>query len=203
VRLPNSSVMTWLPDPHEISNGLLAPTDDGQASHLVGLTVPAANLPSTAGPGIDFHEYVQARSVVFCYPATGMPGRDPAADWELIPGAPGCTVQALGFKRFHAQFEKIGFRVAGLSTQSISEQAEFAARNQIPYPLFSDANLVLTSALRLPRFEISSRVFLKRHALIIECGAIIKVFYPVFPSHENAARVLCWLQNTTRIGVRE
>jgi len=35
---------------------------------------------------------------------------------------------------------------------------------------------------------------IKRLSLIIENGAIRKVFYPVFPPNENAANVLAWLQ---------
>lgn len=182
------------PDPYAINAGLSEPADDGQADHLEGLAIPRISLPSTA-PREEFFLYSQPRSIVFCYPATGILGRDPLPDWDLIPGAPGCTVQALGFKKLYAEFEECGFRLAGLSTQALDEQAEFVERNRIPYPLFSDSHLTLTMALRLPQFEAHGQVFLRRSTLIIEHGMIVKAFYPVFPPHENATRVLDWIEN--------
>jgi peroxiredoxin len=35
---------------------------------------------------------------------------------------------------------------------------------------------------------------LKRMALVIDDGVIVKVFYPVFPPDKNAANVIAWLQ---------
>jgi peroxiredoxin (alkyl hydroperoxide reductase subunit C) len=35
---------------------------------------------------------------------------------------------------------------------------------------------------------------LKRMALVIDDGTIVKVFYPVFPPDENAAEVIAWLR---------
>ena len=35
----------------------------------------------------------------------------------------------------------------------------------------------------------------KRITLIVENGAIAKVFYPVFPPDRNAAEVLAWLRD--------
>jgi peroxiredoxin len=36
---------------------------------------------------------------------------------------------------------------------------------------------------------------LKRMALIIADGAIMKAFYPVFPPDKNAAEVVAWLRS--------
>jgi hypothetical protein len=52
--------------------------------------------------------------------------------------------------------------------------------------------------MRLPTFDFDpypgqSRVHLKRLALAVEAGRIVKVFYPVFPPDENALAVISWL----------
>ena len=47
-------------------------------------------------------------------------------------------------------FAALGARVVGVSTQEPDEQARFAARNRIQFPLVSDVDLGLATALRLP-----------------------------------------------------
>jgi peroxiredoxin len=83
--------------------------------------------------------------------------------------------------------------VVGVSAQSAAEQAEFAAREHIPFPLLSDPSLRLAAALRLPTFEVAGMTLYRRLTLIAERGAIVKVFYPVFPPDRDAAEVLGWL----------
>ena len=70
-----------------------------------------------------------------------------------------------------------------------------AERLHLPFPVLSDQRLELTRALRLPTMEVAGLTLLKRLALLIEEGRIVKVFYPVFPPDRNAADVLAWLQS--------
>jgi peroxiredoxin len=77
--------------------------------------------------------------------------------------------------------------------QSPEDQAEFAAREAIPYPLLSDEGLELARALRLPTFEAGGLTLYRRLTLIAREGTIEHVFYPVFPPNRNAAEVLEWL----------
>ena len=72
-------------------------------------------------------------------------------------------------------------------------QAEFAARETIPYPLLSDEGLELARALRLPTFEAGGLTLYKRVTLVAREGAIEHAFYPIFPPDQNAADVLDWL----------
>jgi peroxiredoxin len=80
-----------------------------------------------------------------------------------------------------------------VSAQTPEEHAEFAAREDIPYPQLSDADGRLRDALALPAFEAGGRVLLKRLTLVARAGAITKVFYPVFPLDRNAVDVLAHL----------
>jgi hypothetical protein len=63
---------------------LPAPIDDGACAHLPGLVVPSLLLPSTAGRLIDLSKRDAARTVVYCYSMTGVPGGPLPEGWDLI-----------------------------------------------------------------------------------------------------------------------
>jgi peroxiredoxin len=86
-----------------------------------------------------------------------------------------------------------GARVAGVSSQPLAEQQEFAARTRMPFPIVSDQEFILAATLSFPTFEFNEGRFYKRLTLIAEQGIIAKVFYPVFPPDRNAIDVLNWL----------
>ena len=132
--------------------------------------------------------------VLYVYPRTGKPGVPSLPGWDETPGARGCTPQSCGFRDAHGELRALGKRVAGLSTQPLDEQLEFADRNGMPFPVIADPGHELGAAIGLPTFEIEGHVLYKRLALVAEDGRIAKVFYPVFPPDENAADVLAWLR---------
>jgi len=179
-------------DPYVLPGGLPAPVDDGAADHLKGMAVPGVVLPSSMGD-VGLAELAEERLVLYVYPETGPPDKPIPAGWDELPGARGCTPQSCGFRDHAAELEAFGARVAGVSSQTLAEQEEFAARNGMPFPVVSDEHFVLELALSLPTFEFDGRRFYKRLALIAERDVIEKVFYPVFPPDRNAADVLDWL----------
>ena len=129
-----------------------------------------------------------------------MPGVPLPHGWNDVPGARGCTPQSCAFRDSLAEFERRGAAVVGISTQSPAEQAEFAARKHIPFPLLSDSGLELGAALRLPTFEVDGMTLYKRLTLVAERDTIVKVFYPVFPPDRNADEVLGWLRARAAAG---
>jgi peroxiredoxin len=174
---------------------LPAPADDGAADHLPGLRVPAVRLPSTHGGELDLAEVAAGpgRLVVYVYPRTGTPGEPLPEGWDEIPGARGCTPQSCAFRDHVTEFAALGATLLGVSAQSPEDQAEFAARESIPYPLLSDEGLALARELRLPTFEAGGLTLYKRLTFVAREGRIEHVVYPVFPPDQNAAEVLTWL----------
>jgi peroxiredoxin (alkyl hydroperoxide reductase subunit C) len=156
-------------------------------------------LRATDGAAVTLAE-VKGRTVVFGYPRTGEPNRIALVDdWDMIPGARGCTPQACAFRDLHAELKAAGSdQVFGLSTQSNAYQAEMAARLHLPFAVLSDADLALTRALDLPTMDVAGSTLLKRIALILDDGVISHVFYPVFPPDRNAGDVLDWLKSNPR-----
>lgn len=176
-----------------------APQDDGGARHLIGMTLPTVSLRSTDDSMVTLAE-LSGRTVVFGYPRTGEPGKIALVDdWDMIPGARGCTPQTCAFRDLFADLKAAGAQhVFGLSTQSNAYQSEMARRLHLPFPVLSDEALELTRALNLPTMEVAGLVMIKRLALIIDDGRITHVFYPVFPPDRNAGDVLAWLKDNPR-----
>jgi peroxiredoxin len=177
-------------DVYTLPEGLPVPTDDGGAKHLIGLELPDLELESSAGS-----VNVRELDVLYVYPRSGKPGRPLPPGWDETPGARGCTPQSCAFRDLHAELGKVGVRVAGLSTQDLDDQREFAERNHMPFPVVSDPERKLGAALDLPTFDIAGLTLYKRITLVAEDARIVKVFYPVFPPDANAGEVLRWLQN--------
>src|SRR6202051_4638077 len=172
-----------------------APTDDGGAAHLTGMTIPPINLVATDDTSVTLAA-LPGRVVVFGYPRTGEPGKISLVDdWDMIPGARGCTPQTCAFRDLFAELKAAGTaHVFGLSTQSNAYQLEMASRLHLPFPVLSDEKLALTRALNLPTMEVAGLTLIKRMALIIDNARITHVFYPVFPPDRNAGDVLAWLK---------
>jgi peroxiredoxin len=173
-----------------------APADDGAAKHLVGMTIPPLDLLATDDTSVTLST-LPGRTVVFGYPRTGEPGKIGLVDdWDMIPGARGCTPQTCAFRDLFAELKAAGAaHVFGLSTQDNVYQTEMASRLHLPFPVLSDEKLLLTRALRLPTMQVAGLTLIKRLALIIDDGRITQVFYPVFPPDRNAGDVLEWLKD--------
>jgi peroxiredoxin len=172
--------------------GLPVPEDDGGADHLPGRELPALVLESSQGP-VD----ISTLDVLYVYPRTGKPGEPSLPGWDAIPGARGCTPQSCGFRDHAAELAALGApHVAGVSTQTVERQLEFAERSHMPFPVLADPELRLRDELSLPTFEVAGQTLYKRLALVARGGRIARVFYPVFPPDRNAADVVAWLRST-------
>ena len=104
---------------------LPAPVDDGACNHLAGMSVPGIGLPSTASRILELAG-LPGRTAVYCYPMTGAPGVALPDDWDLIPGARGCTPQACAFRDHHQELAELVAQVLGLSAQTTDYQREMA-----------------------------------------------------------------------------
>jgi peroxiredoxin len=181
-------------DPNVLPAGIPAPQDDGEARHLTGLKLPSLVLGGTDGSQVDLSK-LSGRTVVYVYPRTGVPGQALPDGWDAIPGARGCTPQSCSFRDHFAELRQLGVgQLYGLSTQDTGYQSEVHDRLELPFPILSDAGLVLAGAIKLPTFPVVGMTLLKRMALVIEDGTIVKVFYPVFPPDKNAEEVVAWLR---------
>jgi peroxiredoxin len=161
----------------------------------VGMNMPSIGLRSTAGRIVNLSELSALRTVIYCYPMTGVPGKPLPENWDAIPGARGCTPQTCGYRDQHEEFLRLKAEVFGLSTQTTEYQREMAERLHVPFEILSDDGFELCDALRLPTFEVAGMRLLKRLTLIVRDGRIEHIFYPVFPPNESADQALRWLRD--------
>ena len=181
---------------HELPKGLPVPEDDGACDHLRGLALPKLSLVSTSGEKVDLCREGRPWVIVYCYPRTGQPDREPPGGverWNSIPGARGCTPQSCGYRDHHSELSKLGATILGLSSQSTEYQREAVERLRLPFALLSDERLELSRALKLPTFEYGGSELIRRLTLIIRAGRILEVLYPVFPPSADVQAVLGWI----------
>ena len=170
------------------------PADDGMATHLMGMPIPPISLRSTKGRSVALRSLGAPRTVIYCYPMTGVPGKPLPEGWDLIPGARGCTPQTCGFRDHYQELKDLKAEVLGLSTQTTEYQQEMANRLHLPFEVLSDSEFKSCEALRLPTFEVEAVRLLKRLTMIVRDSKIEHVFYPVFPPNESADQVINWLE---------
>ncbi|MGR3484751.1 MAG: peroxiredoxin [Paracoccaceae bacterium] len=170
------------------------PEDDGGADHLKGMALAPVALRATDGACVDLSS-LAGTTVVYVYPMTGRPDVLLPDGWDDIPGARGCTPQSCAFRDHHAELTALEVdRLYSLSTQTTEYQAEAATRMHLPFLLLSDADHAFGDAMHLPTFETAGMRLLKRLAMVIRDGTVIRAFYPVFPPDRNARDVIDWLR---------
>lgn len=178
--------LTNLPD------NLPVPKDNGECDHLTNSLLPNLELPLTSGDTLDLRE--PGPCVIYIYPMTARPGIPIPDGWDSIPGARGCTPQSCSFRDHHQELQTLGYEVYGLSAQSSDYQQEAKQRLHLPFELISDPGLQLARALKLPTFTVEGKALYCRLTLIIESGAIVKHFWPVFPPDRSADKVISFLK---------
>jgi peroxiredoxin len=172
------------------------PLDDGATRHLPGTKMPSLPLRATDGTTVDLST-LRGRTVVYVYPRTGRPGVKSPDNWDMIPGARGCTPQSCSFRDHFSELKALGVDyLFGLSTQDAEYQREAVERLHLPFSMLSDEQMKLTRALNLPTFEAGGMTLLKRFTLVIHNATIRHVFYPVFPPDRNASDVVAWLSKS-------
>ena len=179
--------------PSALPPNLPIPVDDGACDHIPGMRLPSIALASTAGRSVDLAA-ARGTAIVYVYPHTGRPDVPTPREWDLIPGARGCTQEACAFRDHHAELRALGAQVYGVSTDTPEGQREAVERLHLPFELLSDTHQAWSKPLRLPTFEFRGQVFLKRLTLVLEDDRVDKVFYPVFPPDRNPAGVITFLR---------
>ncbi|WP_431896555.1 winged helix-turn-helix transcriptional regulator [Nonomuraea sp. bgisy101] len=166
----------WLAGDGTLTGIAMPGTAEARRVHaLVGTPIPAPlQLESSTG----LVDVVDGPTVLFTYPATGVPSPLPPG-WSEVPGAKGCTLENRLFKEMEPAFTGDGIAIRGVSTQRPDEQAVFAEMEGIPFPLLSDTELRLAAALRLPTFRSGQLVRLKRSILVVDELRVVR--HAIFP----------------------
>ena len=91
----------------------------------VGDPAPDFELPDQNGNPVRLSELRGQPVVAYFYPRADTPG---------------CTTQARGIRDHHADYERAGVRVLGISPDSVEDIAKFAGRHSLDFTLLADAD---------------------------------------------------------------
>ena len=116
-------------DMSKIIEDLPVPTDDESCKHLTNFIIPSIKLPNQDGNLLKLNRLDTFRVVLYCYSMTGRPDRALPDDWDLIPGAKGCTIQNCTFRDNYDQTVSLNAVPVGVSTQPVDDLKEMDVDN--------------------------------------------------------------------------
>jgi peroxiredoxin Q/BCP len=98
---------------------------------LTGAVAPGFTLKDSSGQDVSLASDRGASTIVYFYPAASTPG---------------CTKQACDFRDNLASFTAAGYRVLGVSPDSVDKLAACAANEDLSFPLLSDEDHAVADA---------------------------------------------------------
>jgi thioredoxin-dependent peroxiredoxin len=90
---------------------------------MLGQPVPDFRLPSTGGSTFQLSSLRGSSVVLYFYPKDSTPG---------------CTVEGADFRERHAQFQRAGCAIYGVSRDSLKSHESFKVKMKFPFELLSD-----------------------------------------------------------------
>lgn len=109
----------------------------------------------------------------------------------------GCTVEAREFQELRAEFDDLGFHLAGLSKDPVPSHQRFALKLALDYPLLSDPGTDLIRALgawgekNMYGKKVEGTV---RGTWVVDKSGKIKRVYPKVKAQGHAGQVLADLR---------
>jgi peroxiredoxin len=88
-----------------------------------GVKAPAFDLPRDGGGRVSLADFKGKKLVIYFYPKADTPG---------------CTRESIDFSQLHAEFEKTGTEVLGVSADPVTAQDKFKKKHALKLALLSD-----------------------------------------------------------------
>ena len=156
-----------------------------------GDPMPDVALPSTRGRAMSPAEFrVKKHVVLYFYPRNDAP----------YPELAGCTKEACAFRDHLRNIRDLDGIVLGVSRQPVEEQRAFSEEHMLNFPLLSDAQGKLGSALGVPEIRARREVFAKRVTFVADKHGIIRYVFPEVNVERHAEEVLAALLELQRRG---
>jgi thioredoxin-dependent peroxiredoxin len=147
----------------------------------VGTKAPDFTLEDSQGNKVSLKDFRGRKVVLYFYP------RD---------NTPGCTRQALAFKKLYEDFKAKNVVVIGISKDSTASHFKFAQKNGLPFILLSDPERSVIEKYGVwqekKMYGKTSMGVVRSTYVISEKGEIEKVFPKVKPD-TNAEEILQYL----------
>lgn len=89
----------------------------------IGEKAPSFTLPATTESELSLDDFAGKNIVLYFYPKDGTSG---------------CTLEALNFKEYHEEYQKLDAVIIGISKDSVKSHKKFIEKNTLPFVLLSD-----------------------------------------------------------------
>lgn len=89
----------------------------------IGDSLPNFSLLNEEGENVNSHSWIGQPLVVYFYPKDDTPG---------------CTAEACSFRDQFAEFDEMGTKVVGISSDSVESHKNFKLKHRLPYTLLAD-----------------------------------------------------------------
>ena len=127
----------------------------------VGSPAPAFNLPNADGELVSLSQLLAKAPkgvVVYFYPKAATPG---------------CTKEACDFRDSSAAWAEAGYSVVGISPDKVEALKRFATKQELPFPLLSDADHQVMEAWREKKNYGRVSVGVRRSTFVISPDATV------------------------------
>lgn len=151
-------------------------TPDGLIA--VGAAAPGFELSDGSGHAVRLKDLLDRPLVLYFYP---------------MDDTPGCTAEACSYRDDSAQFDSLGVRVVGISTDDQLSHRAFAAKHKLPFTLLSDTLAVVSRAYGVA-FDIevagSTRTIARRVTFLIDRAGVVRHVWPKVDAAASGTEVL-------------
>jgi thioredoxin-dependent peroxiredoxin len=147
----------------------------------IGSAVPAFQALNLADRPVTGQDYQGAWWVLYFYPKDNTPG---------------CTTEAIDFTQLLPDFQALGAKIVGVSTDSVATHCKFIAKQQLQIELLSDPDHQMVEAFgmwQLKKFMGKEYMGIVRSTFIIDPQGKIAHLWPKVKVKGHAAEVLAWL----------
>ena len=143
-----------------------------------GSQLPVFSGTNHLGEPVSHKDYEGKKLIVFFYPRANTPG---------------CTAEACNLTDNYATLQAEGYALLGVSTDSVSKQANFATKYGFPFPLLADEDHSAIKAFGVwgpKKFQGKEYEGIIRTTFVIdESGKIVRVINKV-KTKDHAAQIL-------------
>ncbi len=144
----------------------------------VGQKAPEFTLPDQDGKIISLKDLKGKWVILYAYPKDDTPG---------------CTIEGIGFTRFHSEFQKQGAVVLGISPDDGKSHCKFRDKHKLTIPLLCDPEhkaLAVYGAWGMKRFFLNKYEGVIRSTFLIDPKGDLAYIWPKVSAKGHAEEAL-------------
>lgn len=144
--------------------------------------VPDFTVPATGGADFTLYPIRSKSLVIYFYPKDNTPG---------------CTTEAQQFRDLHAEYQKAGSEIVGISRDSIKSHENFKAKFTLPFALLSDTDEAVCTLFGVMKQKMmyGKQVRgIERSTFVLDSKGIIRKEWRGLKADGHAQEVLSFVQ---------